>query len=174
MYNDDTKTLDCWLRICTNMRNLNEKAPNWLILEKNKLKSVPNWKSPGPDTGWRHGNPSEWLYPGRPTLIIRNKSKGSVVDNYRPILCFNLLWKLLTGIFADYVYGHLSKNQLLPDQQKVCRKGSRGAKDHLSLDKAIVRNCKWRKTKLDFKKACRWHGPHSWTLKLLKMFGIEY
>ena len=61
------------------------------------------------------------------------------------------------------------------DEQKGCRKGSRGTKDQLLIDKAILKNCRRRLTNLsmpciDFKKAYDM-VPHSWILKCLDMAG---
>ena len=113
---------------------------------------------------------------GRTTLIMKDKTKGPVVGNYRPIACLNLLWKLLTGIMSDETYNHLLENNFLPVEQKGSRKVSFGTKDHLAIDKAVLRNCKKRMTNLamawvDFKKAYDM-VPHSWILKCLRMFGI--
>ena len=32
------------------------------------------------------------------------------------------MWKLLTNIFLEAMYGHLSSQELLPNEQKGCRK----------------------------------------------------
>ena len=63
-----------------------------------------------------------------------------------------LMWKLLTSIF------HLSCQELLPHEQKGCRNNSRGTKDQLLIDKAILKNCRRRITNLsmawiDYQKA---------------------
>ena len=47
-----------------------------------------------------------WVTEGRTVLIIKNKCKGTVVGNYRPIACLPLMWKLLTSIFSEAMYGH--------------------------------------------------------------------
>ena len=39
------------------------------------------------------------------------------------------MWKLLTGLIADQIYRHLDQPKLLPEEQKGCRKGSRGTND---------------------------------------------
>ena len=52
----------------------------------------------------------------------------------------NLLWKLLTGIVNEKVYDHLNQQNLLPEEQKSCRQRTRGTKDQLLIDKAVVRN----------------------------------
>ena len=41
-----------------------------------------------------------------------------MVSNYRAITCLPIMWKLLTGIFAEETYDHLKDNNLLPDEQK--------------------------------------------------------
>ena len=63
----------------------------------------------------------------------------------------------------------------LKDEQKGCRKGSRGTKDQLLVDKAILKNCRRRLTNLsmawiDYKKAYDM-VPHSWILKCPEMVG---
>ena len=40
------------------------------------------------------------------------------------------------------IYNHLLQNMLLPNEQKGCRKESRGTKDQLLIDKAILGNCR--------------------------------
>ena len=32
------------------------------------------------------------------------------------------MWKLLQGVIADKIYGHLDQQKLLPQEQKECRK----------------------------------------------------
>ena len=73
---------------------------------------------------------------------MKDKSKGTRVGNYRPIACLPIMWKVLTGIFADKIYDHLDENNLLPDEQKGCRKNSRGTKDQLLIDKAITKDAR--------------------------------
>ena len=36
------------------------------------------------------------------------------------------MWKLLTGVLADQIHGHLDQKKLLPEEQKGCRKRPRG------------------------------------------------
>ncbi|XP_068689739.1 uncharacterized protein [Montipora foliosa] len=85
------------------------------------------------------------------------------------------MWKLLTGVLGEKVYHHLERNGLLTDEQMGCRKGSRGTKDQLLLDKAILKNCRRRLKNLsmawiDYKKAYDM-VPHSWIVKCLEMVG---
>ena len=111
----------------------------------------------------------------RTILLIKDKVKGNAVGNYRPITCLPIMWKVLTGIVAVDLYQHLHQSSFLPDEQKGCRKESRGTKDQLVIDRAILRDCKQRKTNLaiawiDYKKAYD-SVPHSWILESLDLVG---
>lgn len=161
-----------------------------------QLKKTANWKAPGLDglQGYWLKNIScrerlaiqlqdcidnndipAWFTKGRTVLIIKDKEKGSIASNFRPITCLPQMWKLLTGIMSNDLYQHLENSNLLPDEQKGCRRNSRGTKDQLLIDKMIVKNCKRRKTGLgmawiDYRKAFDMI-PHSWILKCLRLFG---
>ena len=63
------------------------------------------------------GQVPTWITEGRTVLIMKDKSKGTVVGNYRPIACLPLMWKLLTIIFSEAMYGHLSSQELLSNEQ---------------------------------------------------------
>ena len=162
------------------------------------IRKMANWKAPGPD-GVRgfwfkkfdnlfgvirdalqkcldDGSVPEWMVKGRTVLIQKDPSKGTAVGNYRPIACLPMMWKLLTGVFAEKVYDHLLSNDLLPDEQKGCRKKSRGTKDQLLIDKAILREVRRKKRSLamswiDYKKAYDM-VPHSWILEMLEMVKV--
>ena len=54
----------------------------------------------------------------RTIIMQKNKEKGKVASNYRPITCLHLVWKLLTSVVAEEVYGFLDTNLLLPQEQK--------------------------------------------------------
>ena len=119
------------------------------------------------------GNVPEWIVKGRTVLIQKDAMKGTQADNYRPITCLPIMWKLLAGIMGEKLYQHLERNGMLADEQKGCRKRSQGAKDQLLVDKAILKNCRRRMANLsmawmDYKKAYDM-VPHSWILKCLEM-----
>ena len=65
-----------------------------------------------------------------------------------PITCLPRMCKLLTGIVADEIYNHLEENDLLPEDHKGCRRNSRGTKDQLLIDKAVMKNGRRRKVGL--------------------------
>ena len=73
------------------------------------------------------------------------------------------------------MYQHLDENGILPEEQKGCKRGSRGTKDQLLIDKCVLRDCKKRLTNLsmawiDYRKAFDM-VPHSWILECLGFFG---
>ena len=113
---------------------------------------------------------------GKTVFCLKDPKKGNAVENYRPISCLPIMWKLLTGILANEMYEFLDKNNIFPEEQKGCKRKSRGTKDQLLIDKAVLKDCKVRKTSLgiawiDYRKAFDM-APHSWILKCMSMFGI--
>ena len=165
---------------------------------KKILGRMPNWKSPGPDLVqgfWiknfssLHGRvrsqikeclgsdfETSWLTKGRTVLLQKDKSKGNIASNFRPITCLPLMWKLFSGVIADQIYGDLDQQKLLPEEQKGCRKRSRGTNDLPYIDTAIIREVKSRKKNLamawiDYKKAYDM-VLHSWIKECLDLFGV--
>ena len=190
-----------WLHDIKEEVNLN-KQENIVITEqmvKKQSSKIPNWKAPGPEGVqgfWLkkltklHKRIAEqfnhllenseripkWMTQGRTILCIKDVSKGNAAENFRPISCLPLMWKLLTGILAEELYGFLEENGLLPTEQKGCRRGSRGTKDQILIDKLVLQDCRKRHTNLsmawiDYKKAYDM-VPHSWIVECLEMCGI--
>ena len=162
------------------------------------IRRMANWKAPGPDGVrgfWFKRLPSlhsalrdalqecvdggvvpAWMVKGRTVMIQKDPAKGKAVSNYRPIACLPLLWKLLTGIFAGKIYDHLLVNDLLPDEQKGCRRNSRGTKDQLLIDKAVLKEARAKQRFLsiawiDYRKAYDML-PHSWILETLGLIKV--
>ena len=104
---------------------------------KEQVENIPNWKSPGPDEV--HGywlkklttlhertakqmdniiNSREdilrWMTLGKTVLCQKDPSKGNAVDNYRPVLCLPLMWKLMTETITESIYNFLDMNDKLP------------------------------------------------------------
>ena len=63
----------------------------------------------------------DWMTSGWGVLLLKDRSKGNKVSNYRPITCLPHLWKLLTGIVGDEIYIHLEENDLLLEEWKYCQ-----------------------------------------------------
>ena len=80
-----------------------------------------------------------WLTRGGTSLLQKDKSKGNIASNYRRITYLPLMWKLLTGVIADQIYEHLDQEELLTEEQKGCRKASRGTNDLLYIDRAVIK-----------------------------------
>jgi hypothetical protein len=62
---------------------------------------------------------------------------------------------------------------LIPKEQKGCRRGTNGCKDQLLISKAILQECKRRKKNFsmawtDYQKAFD-KVPHSWIIKSLEL-----
>ena len=72
-------------------------------------------------------------------LIQKDKVKGNIGSNYRPVTCVPLVWKLLRGIVADVIYDYLEKKILLPEEPNGCRRKCEGTADLLFTDKVTVR-----------------------------------
>ena len=86
------------------------------------------------------------------------------------------MWKLLTGMIAEETYNFLEREKLLSEEQKGCKRGSRGAKDKLLVDKNVLKDYKKRHTNvfmawIDYRKACDF-VPHSWINDCIEMFGM--
>ena len=71
------------------------------------------------------------------------------------------------------LYEHLENQDLLSEEQKGCRRRSRGTKDQLLRDNGVIKNSKRRRTNLNM----AWIGfrkaydmvPHSWMIESLKL-----
>ena len=119
----------------------------------------------------------KWMTVGKTVLCQKDPSKANAVDNYRPISCLPLMWKLMTGTIAESIYNFLDVNDKLPVEQKGCLKKSRGTKDQLLIDKMILRDCRKRHKNLgmawiDYKKAYDM-VPHSWILESLELVQVS-
>ena len=112
----------------------------------------------------------------RTVLTQKDKSKGNEASNYRPITCLPLTWKLLTGTIADEIYGFLENEGILLEEQKGCRRKSKGTGDQLYIDQMLLQEVNRRKKNLamgwiDYRKAYD-IVPHSWVIEILNMMGI--
>ena len=98
------------------------------------------------------------------------------MSNFKPITCLPLIWKLLIEILAEELYEHLEKSNSVPWEQKRCRRGSRGTKDQLLIDKMVVKDCNRQLTSL----VVAWTGyrkaydmvSHSWIQRCMEVFGV--
>ena len=117
----------------------------------------------------------KWMTIGKTVLCQKDPSKENAVDNYTPISCLPLMWKLMTGTIES-IYNFLDVNDKLPVQQKGCQKKSRGTEDQLFIDKTILHDCRKKHTTLgmawiDYKKA--YMVRHSWILENLELVQVS-
>ena len=66
-------------------------------------------------------------------ICQKDPSKGNAVDNYRPILCLPLMWKLMTRTIAERIYNFLDVNDKLPVDKKDVGKKVEGPKINYEL-----------------------------------------
>ena len=116
-----------------------------------------------------------WMTHGRTVLCQKDPRKGNAEENYCPITCLPLMWKILTRVIAEEMYHYLEQEKLLPEEQKGCRRGSRGIKDQLLIDKNVLKDYKKGHTNssiawINYKKEYDF-VPHSWINKCVKLFG---
>ena len=120
----------------------------------------------------------DWITKGKTTLIQKDPSKGTAPNNYRPITCLPMKWKILTAQIRENIYYLLTSGGLFPDEQKGCRKGSRDTTELLYIDQHILNESKTRRKKLamawiDYKKAYDMVSQ-SWIIDCLKMYKISH
>ena len=60
----------------------------------------------------------EWMTHGRTVLCPKDPRRGNAADNYRPITCLPLMWKLLTGVPAEEMYNYLEKKKFFQKNKK--------------------------------------------------------
>ena len=61
----------------------------------------------------------DWMTTGLIDLLLKGKSKGNKLSNYRPITCLRLMSKLLTAVVVDEIYNHQEENNLVQGRKAV-------------------------------------------------------
>ena len=186
-----------WINMTRELEGLEEgpKAEIDIDLIKTTLKKISNWKTSGHDeihefwfkkfTSIHDGlglemnrclqgaHVPEW----KDTLIQKDPSKWTALNNYKPITCLLMMWKILTAQIREKIYYSRKSCGLFPDEQKGCRKGSRGTAELLYIDQHILNKSKtWRKNLaiawIDYKKVYDM-VLQSWVTSCLKMYKIS-
>ena len=62
----------------------------------------------------------ERMTKGRTTLIQKDPNKGTIPNNYRPLTCLPMMWKILTAQIREEIYYSLTSRGLIPDELKGC------------------------------------------------------
>ena len=157
------------------------------------LRRCKSWKAPGkdgvqgfwfktfPEMGKALGqglwkilkHPKEiesWLVEGRTVLIPKDGCEGKP-QQYRPITCLNVMYKLFTAIVTEILYEHATEVGAIPQEQRALARGKRGCLDALHIDGMAARIAKREKMDLsvawiDYQKAFD-RVPHQWILDML-------
>ena len=100
----------------------------------------------------------DWMTKGKTTLIQKDPTKGTAPNNYKPITCLPMMWKILTVQIREKIYYSLTNWGLFLDKQKGCCKGSRGTTELLYIDQHTLdeRKTRWKNVGMaciDYKKA---------------------
>ena len=87
-------------------------------------------------------------------------------------------WKILPAQVSEEIYYSLTSRRFFPDEQKGCRKRSRGTAELHNIDQHILNECKTRRKILamawiHYKKAYDL-VPQSWIINCLKMYKISH
>lgn len=114
---------------------------------------------------------------GMTYLIPKTSPAVSDPSKYRPITCLPTIYKLFTSVLTKKINNHLEKTQVIAEEQKGCRQGSRGCKEQLVIDSVISETAKKNRGNLytayiDYRKAFD-SVPHSWLVEVLRMYKID-
>ena len=58
----------------------------------------------------------EWLTKRKTTLIQKDPSKRTVPNNYTPITCLLMMWKILTPQIREEIYYSLTSRGFFPEE----------------------------------------------------------
>ena len=162
------------------------------------LRKRKNWSAPGidkiPNFWWKKlsgswkslvecmimwiENPEKipnWMTDGR-TVLIPKTEKLDNEQNYRPITCLNTCYKIFTGMVAQYMKDHASRNNIWDESQLGTCSGVLGTVDQLLVDNAIMDEVRNNKRDLavafyDYQKAYDM-VRHDWMKRVYRWMGI--
>lgn len=111
------------------------------------------------------------------TILLPKDNNTSNPSKYRPITCLSSLYKILSSIITAFVWTHCEQNGILTEEQKGCKKNTRGCKDHAIVDAVIVGQAVANQRNLsmayiDYKKAYD-SIPHSFLLRVLEIYRVD-
>ena len=84
----------------------------------------------------RQAEMPEWLITTKTILITKNKETKNE-QNYHPIAIQNTMYKIYTGILAEFIMDHCKMNDVITEEQAVGKRGSWGCTDQLLANKMI-------------------------------------
>ena len=107
------------------------------------------------------------------TYLLPKSNETNIPKNYRPITCLPTMYKILISIITERTFNFLDNNNILPTEQKGCKRESYGCKDQLFINNMLLDNsrssCKNLSTAwIDYRKTFD-SIPHSWLLRVLEL-----
>ena len=110
-------------------------------------------------------------------MLPKDPNDLSNPAKYRPITCLQTIYKIMTSCITNVIYKYIETQKILTEEQKGCKKLSQGCKEQLTIDAVIHKQVQSNKKELhtmyiDYKKAYD-SVPHSWLLKVLKIYKIH-
>ena len=169
-----------------NDKHLQEKVAIKVENVMKQCRKMPNWKVPERDCVQDYwirnlGNVHERTGIQTNKILMVHDSLLVWMTHGHTVLCcpiiyLLLMWKLLTGVIAEEIHDYLEQEKLLPEEQKGCRRRSRGTKDQLLIDKTVLKDYKKSHTNLsmpwtDYQKAYD-IVLHSWINELFELNGV--
>ena len=120
----------------------------------------------------------EWMTKGKTTLILKDPSKGTYPNNYRPITCLAMIWKILTAQIRGDIYYSLTNCGLFHEKQKRCCKESRSTGELLYIDPHILNEDKNKRknlamARIDYETVYDM-VLQSWIINCFKIYKISY
>ena len=117
----------------------------------------------------------QWLVLSN-TLLLPKSEYTNIANNYRPIALQNSLHKAFTAIITGFIMDHCTVNNIVTEEQAVCKPGSWGCADQLLINKIVsdevIKNRRYLITVwLDYKKAFD-SIPHNWIIEILNLAKI--
>jgi hypothetical protein len=93
------------------------------------------------------------------------------------ITCLPTIYKIMTSRIKVIIYDHCQKLNILNEEQKGCVKECFGCKEQLIIDTVIMEQVRKNNRNIytafiDYKKAYD-SVPHSWLIKILKIYKIN-
>ncbi|KAL0867793.1 hypothetical protein ABMA27_008500 [Loxostege sticticalis] len=111
------------------------------------------------------------------THMLPKSQNTADPSQYRPITCLPTIYKLITSCITNKIIVHLEAHKIIAEEQKGCRRNHMGCKEQLIIDSTILKHASSRSRNLsigyiDYKKAFD-SVPHSWLIKVLKLYKIN-
>ena len=112
------------------------------------------------------------------TYLQPKSNETNIPKNYRPITSLPTMYKMLTSIITERTYNFLDNNNILPTEQKECKRGSYGCKDQLLINKMLLENSRSSLKNLstawiDYRKAFD-SVQRSWLLRVIIIYTLLY